>query len=60
LPQSFKVTVANRVVAFFLQTFNPLIANINLDFSPDTGGVLDRRLGIAGAVLLCAIEGKQR
>jgi hypothetical protein len=52
--------VANRDVAFFKQTFNPLIAKINLDFSPDTGGVLDRRLGIAGAVLLCAIEGKQR
>jgi uncharacterized protein YxjI len=60
LPQTYNVTVGNRDVALFKQTFNPLVAKINLDFSPDVSGVLDRRLGIAAAVLLCAVEGKQR
>jgi hypothetical protein len=27
--------------------------------SPDTQGLLDGRLGIAAAILMCAIEGKQ-
>jgi hypothetical protein len=32
---------------------------MTLDFSPDPQRRLDRRLGIAAGVLLCAIEGKQ-
>jgi hypothetical protein len=46
-------------VLCFRQRFNPFIAKIDLDFSMDTQGRLDRRLGIAAAVLLCAIEGRQ-
>jgi uncharacterized protein YxjI len=30
-----------------------------IDFSMDMNNLLDRRLGIAAAILLCAIEGKQ-
>ena len=33
---------------------------IELDFSMDEKGLLDRRLGIAAAVLMCAIEQKQK
>lgn len=41
------------------QNFNPFTLRYELDFSADVMGKLDRRLGIAMAVLLCAIEGRQ-
>ena len=60
IPQKFHGTIGNAPVLFFQQNFNPFLAKIDLDFSPDVNGLLDRRLGIAAAILLCAIEGKQR
>ncbi len=60
LPQTFLGTVGNRAVFTFKQNHNPFLGKINLDFSADVSNVLDRRLGIAAAVLLCAIEGKQK
>jgi hypothetical protein len=33
---------------------------LNLDFTMDAGGVLDRRLGIAAALLLAIVEGRQQ
>ncbi|HVL82231.1 MAG TPA: hypothetical protein VM840_11650 [Actinomycetota bacterium] len=59
LPQTFLVTVGGQQVARFHQRFNPFVKQIDLDFTPDTGSLLDRRLGIAAAVLLSAIEGRQ-
>lgn len=59
LPQKYTVTVGNREVGHFSQTYNPLVANIRADFSMDPQGVLDRRLGVAAAILMSAIEGKQ-
>ncbi|MFP2907738.1 hypothetical protein ACLESD_22360 [Pyxidicoccus sp. 3LFB2] len=59
IPQTFSGTVGGAPVLNFRQRFNPFIAKIDLDFSADTQGRLDRRLGIAAAVLLCAIEGRQ-
>ncbi len=41
------------------QTYNPLLMKIQADFSADTQGLLDRRMGLAAAIMLCAIEGKQ-
>ncbi len=60
VPQRFQGSVGGAPVLAFRQRFNPFIAKIDLDFSVDTGGKLDRRLGIAAAVLLCAIEGRQQ
>lgn len=60
IPQSFQVSVGNRPVATFQQNRNPFLGVIYLDYSPDVSGVLDRRMGLAAAVLMCAIEGKQR
>ncbi len=60
LPQSFHGTIGNRPVCAFHQNINPFLARIDLDFSADTDNLFDRRLGLAAAVLLCAIEGKQR
>jgi len=45
-----------KKVCLFKENFNPIVMKINLDFSMDRKGLLDRRLGIAAAVLLCAID----
>ncbi|WNG51714.1 hypothetical protein F0U60_52105 [Archangium minus] len=60
VPQTFQGAVGGAPVFTFRQHFNPFIQKISLDFSADTSGRLDRRLGIATAVLLCAIEGRQQ
>jgi uncharacterized protein YxjI len=60
VPQTFTGMVGNELVLNFRQHFNPFIQRISLDFSMDRAGRLDRRLGIAAAVLLCAIEGRQQ
>ena len=59
IPQKYHGELKGEQVCFFKQNFNPFVMKINLDFSMDKKGLLDRRLGIAGAVLLCAIERKQ-
>jgi uncharacterized protein YxjI len=60
VPQTFQGTMGGAPIFTFRQRFNPFIQKIELDFSLDRGGKLDRRLGIAAAVLLCAIEGRQQ
>ncbi|MDO8507020.1 MAG: hypothetical protein Q7S53_00425 [bacterium] len=59
IPQNFTGEVGGAPVFTFKQMFNPFIQKIGLDFSPDQRGLLDRRLGIAIAILLCAVEGRQ-
>lgn len=59
IPQKFFGDIRGQAVCSFKQNFNPFVAKIKLDFSMDKQGLLDRRLGIAAAVLLVAIEGKQ-
>ena len=41
------------------QYFNPFVLKYDVDFSMDAAGALDRRVGLALAVLLLAIEGRQ-
>lgn len=60
IPQSWSATVHGQPAAEYRQHFNPFILKITADFSGDVSGVLDRRLGIALAVLLNAIEGRQQ
>lgn len=59
IPQKFHCEVDGQTVWTFQQNFNPFVLKITLDFSMDTENLLDRRLGIAAALLLCAIEGRQ-
>jgi len=59
IPQKYYGELKGEQVCLFKQNFNPFVMKINLDYSMDKKRLLDRRLGIAGAVLLCAIEGKQ-
>lgn len=59
VPQNYEGFVDGTKVCVFKQNFNPFVTKITLDFTPDRQGLLDRRLGMAAAVLLCGIEGKQ-
>jgi len=60
VPQTFTGVMGGQPVLSFRQHFNPFVQRISLDFSMDRAGQLDRRMGIATAVLLCAIEGRQQ
>lgn len=60
IPQSFHGQVGTADVFRFKQHFNPFVQKIGLDFTPDRSNTLDRRVGIAAAVLMSAIEGRQQ
>ena len=60
MPQKYHVEFDGRTICTMQQTFNPFLMKLVVDFTPDTNNQLDPRLGLAAAVLLCAIEGKQR
>lgn len=59
LPQQYHGNIGGHTVLHFKQRKNPLLMKIETDFSMDTNNLFDRRLGLATAVLFCAIEGKQ-
>ncbi|GIP59631.1 hypothetical protein MKX50_06195 [Paenibacillus sp. FSL W8-0186] len=59
IPQTYNVEINGITVTTFKQNFNPFVTKINVDFSSDPSQTLDRRLGLAASVLLCAIDGKQ-
>lgn len=59
-PQQFTGSAHGRAICNFKQSWNPFVMNMSVDFSEDINDILDRRLGIAAAVLLCAVEGKQQ
>lgn len=59
VPQKFVGSLDGQAVCEFRQNFNPIVQKITLDFTPDTAGLLDRRLGLAAGILLCAVEQRQ-
>jgi len=59
VPQSFSGTVNGQPVFVFHRHFNIFVLRMDLDFTPDHHNLLDRRMGIAVAVLVSAIEGRQ-
>ena len=59
LPQNYDLVLGTTRVADLKQRFNLFSYQLDVDFSMDTARQLDRRLGIAAAILLAAIEGKQ-
>ncbi len=59
MPQKYHVEVNGQTICTMQQNFNPFVMKLTVDFTPDTNTQLDPRLGLAAAVLLCAIEGKQ-
>ena len=59
LPQNYDVTMGSERVADIRQRFNLFAYRLDLDFSMDTGRRFDHRMGIAAAILLATVEGKQ-
>jgi len=59
LPQNYDLYFNNERVADYKQRFNPFRYELDLDFKMDSEHKLDRRLGIAAAILLATIEGHQ-
>jgi uncharacterized protein YxjI len=59
LPQNYDLTLGNDRVADIKQRFNLFRYELDVDFSMDGARRLDRRVGLAAAILLAAIEGKQ-
>ena len=59
LPQTYHVEMDGQAVATMRQSFNFIVQRLHVDFSTDTEARLDRRLGLAAAVLLLAVEGRQ-
>lgn len=58
-PQTYDGTVAGHRICHFHRNFNPFVSKVTLDFGVDSADRLDRRLGIAAAILLLAVEDKQ-
>jgi uncharacterized protein YxjI len=59
LPQNYDMSVGGQRVADLKQRFNLFRYELDLDFSMDSAQRLDRRIGVAAAVLLAIIEGRQ-
>lgn len=59
VPQNFDVLYGTQKVLDLRQHFNPFLFKLDIDFSVDPSASMDRRLGIAAAVLITAIEGRQ-
>lgn len=59
IPQKFHMDVGAAHVANLRQNWNPFVVKVSVDFSPDTQKLLDKRFGIAVAILHSAVEGRQ-
>ena len=59
VPQNYDLFVGGRKVVDLRQNFNPFTYHLNIDFLVPPAE-FDRRLGIAAAVLLGAVEGRQQ
>ncbi len=60
IPQHFDITIGDQLVAEFDQHFNPFVAKFDLDFTKNSNGLLSHEIGIAIAILLLAVEGRQQ
>jgi len=58
-PQKYNVFIGEKHVGRMQQHFNPFVMRLSVDFSDDHDHLFDRRLGLAAAILFCAVEGKQ-
>lgn len=59
LPQNYDLRIDGEKAADYRQRFKLVGYHLDLDFSLDADRQLDRRLGLAAAILLGTIEGKQ-
>jgi len=59
IPQSFHLKVGGQIVGRIHQNFNPFVLRLTVDLGEDRQKKIDPRLGMATAILLAAIEGRQ-
>jgi hypothetical protein len=60
LPQNYDLLVNDQRAVDIRQRFNLFRYELNIEFDPATAKLLDHRLGIAAAILLAIIEGRQQ
>ena len=58
-PPRFDVFIQNTKVGEFKYDRSIIALRLDVNFEMDTAGLLDRRIGIAAALIICAIEGNQ-
>jgi len=59
IPQRYVAQLGASPVGTYRQGWNPFVFRIFTDLTADAAGKLDRRMAIAGGILLCAIERRQ-
>jgi uncharacterized protein YxjI len=59
LPQNYDLNIGTERVADYKQRFHLFRYELDIDFQMDAGKKLDHRLGLAAAILLAIIEGRQ-
>ena len=59
VPQKLSIIVGNELVAELRQKVTLLGYQLTIDFSPDFANKLDRRLGIAAAILAALHQGQE-
>lgn len=59
VPQMYDMLVGTEKVADMRQRFNPFVYHMDVDFTMDPARRIDRRLALAGVVLLATVEGKE-
>lgn len=57
IPQNYDLLIGGQRAVDFRQNFNPFSYNLVIELTP--GAQIDKRMAIAGAVLLAAVEGRQ-
>jgi hypothetical protein len=60
IPQRFSIELGPEVVGRIRRSWNPFVFKADVDFTMDPERKLDRRLAMATALLLMAIEGRQQ
>ena len=60
LPQTYTFELGGQQVGSATQNWNLFAPRMYVDFTPDPGRQLDRRLAVAAVVLLMAVEGRRQ
>ena len=58
-PQKYLVSIGGKPVAQFKQTLNPIVYKLHVNILADGAALLDRRMALAAAIMMAAVEGKQ-
>ena len=56
LPKKYYIFIGDIQIGFLQKHFNPFIWKTTIDFSQDVRNLLDKRVGIALALIICAIR----